>query len=171
MKAHLLHLLHRLDRLDRALSRRAATADNGSRGLHLLTHAGDGWLWGFLTLLPVGMWRAKAAWGGSLAGVALVVFILKHIVRRTRPRTIAGLFHAEIDAFSFPSGHGARLGVLCAWVLRHRPRFFAPTLLLTLLIGWSRVRLGIHTVGDVLAGWGLGLLVGWVGAAASRGES
>ena len=164
MHTRLHNLIRRLDRLDRALSRPLAAAGNGSRGLHLVTHLGDSWLWAAVCLLPVGSWQAKGGWGACLGAAALIVLALKHTVRRPRPRTLPGLFSPGIDRFSFPSGHAARLGLLAVWALRHSPRNLAPALIFGLVVGWSRVRLGIHTLGDVLAGYGVGALVGWVGA-------
>ncbi|RMD59279.1 phosphatase PAP2 family protein, partial [Candidatus Parcubacteria bacterium] len=60
----------------------------------------------------------------------------------------------------FPSGHGARVGVNLVWLPHLVPggRLWAP--LLALWIGWSRVALGIHYVGDVVAGCLVGMVIG-----------
>ncbi len=68
---------------------------------------------------------------------------------------------------SFPSGHSLNaavvyltLGSMLAGLSReraHKLYFFTVALLLTLLVGVSRVYMGVHYPTDVLAGWFAGL--------------
>lgn len=90
---------------------------------------------------------------------------LKEHFERGRPDVVAHL--VEEQSMSFPSGHsmvGAAtyltLGVLLGQtVARRREKiyFIAIALLLSFLIGLSRVYLGVHYPTDVLAGWAAGM--------------
>jgi undecaprenyl-diphosphatase len=92
----------------------------------------------------------------------LLVQIVKRTVVRTRP-ALAGLPAAlvrEPDRFSFPSGHAAAAMSVAFGYGVAFPALALPLLVLALLVGFSRVRLGVHFPGDVLAGQGLALGTG-----------
>jgi len=63
---------------------------------------------------------------------------------------------------SFPSSHAANtmaFASVCWWFTRQRIRWlwFA----IPIVVGWSRIYLGYHYPGDVLAGWVMGALIAW----------
>jgi undecaprenyl-diphosphatase len=109
--------------------------------------------------------RRWAELGVLVAGLAIVyagVDELKAAVDRPRPD--GGLVGAS--GSSFPSGHAAH-SVFYVWLavtiaVRLRPGMARAALLiaagvvLTVLVGLSRVYLGVHYMSDVSAGWALG---------------
>lgn len=100
---------------------------------------------------------------------------LKHLLRRPRPflvlpdvRLLVGMGHS----YAMPSGHATNttsVATVVWFFLKQRPelsavarRFFKGYLvLLVLLVGFSRVYVGVHWPGDVLAGTVLGIGVGY----------
>lgn len=107
-------------------------------------------------------WLLLGAWVVGVAGVGLLVRILKTQVARDRPEVRWAMEHG----YSFPSGHSAGTLVcygLLAWVWLTlarpaQPRWVVAGTVVTVLgVGVSRVLLGVHFVSDVLAGWLLGL--------------
>ena len=106
---------------------------------------------------------------GLLTGVAvgsgaILENAMKHAFARPRPDIVPHL--VDVYTLSFPSGHAMlsamaylSLGTLLARAqasTRLRALVFAISLLLTLVIGFSRVYLGVHWPTDVLAGWAAG---------------
>jgi undecaprenyl-diphosphatase len=98
------------------------------------------------------------------AGFALsivVTSIVKFAVRRRRPAGDWGSFYRKTDPHSFPSGHASRTITMTIVVMAGRwPLIGAALLLWSLLVGSSRIILGVHYLYDVLAGYLLGLGIG-----------
>jgi membrane protein DedA with SNARE-associated domain/membrane-associated phospholipid phosphatase len=107
-------------------------------------------------------WVEVAVLVGALAISHLAVPLLKEGLERPRPE--GGLVDTSGDAY--PSGH-ATYSVLYAWLavtvaVRVRPgltyasALIAGGILLTVVIGLSRVYLNVHYLSDVSGGWALG---------------
>lgn len=164
-------LLTRLDARDRALFLRWVIGDRtplrAMRAWTLLTHLGGARLSILAVLLPMFFAGAalqlvaiKAAWVLALSHA--VVQVIKRRVLRERPsvRVIAST-HVEVpDKFSFPSGHSAAvMSVAMVYAVAY-PSLGVPLMLLASLVGWSRVRLGVHYPGDVVAGQLIAIVTG-----------
>lgn len=101
-------------------------------------------------------------------GGAMLNTGLKHSIARVRPVVVPQL--VEETSYSFPSGHAQvaaivflTLGVILSReepTLKRKRFVLASALGLTLLVGFSRVYLGVHYATDVLGGWTIGL--GWL---------
>jgi undecaprenyl-diphosphatase len=117
---------------------------------------GDGVIWyALMAVLCVAGYHHAAIHMGvtGLAATALYRH-LKRWTRRPRPfRAHAGIVARmpPLDEFSFPSGHTLHAVVFTLVALAHAP-WLAPLLApFTVLVGMSRVVLGLHYPSDVLA--------------------
>ncbi len=100
----------------------------------------------------------------AIVGATILSFSIKAGIERPRPDLFP--HGAPVYTASFPSGHATgaaatylTLGALLARFQRHRRLkiyLLALATILTLLIGLSRLYLGVHWPSDVLAGWTLG---------------
>ena len=71
------------------------------------------------------------------------------------PQTVHRLISHVTDP-SFPSGHAtAAMAIAVAALLLH-PRIGTPVIAVALLVGYSRIYVGVHYPGDVVAGWLIG---------------
>jgi undecaprenyl-diphosphatase len=117
----------------------------------------------FAYLLLVGKHRTGWFMAFAVLGGTIISTVLKMLFDRPRP-DLTGV--AEVFSASFPSGHATVSAVVFLTIgamlaesspERHLKRFFVGVAIaLTLLIGVSRVYLGVHYPTDVLAGWSLG---------------
>ncbi len=121
---------------------------------------------GVMTTIALRQRLLAAAWAAAAAGGALVDAVLKMTIHRTRPEFAAAFLHGS--SYSFPSGHAMGsvigYGFLAYAIVKTRQRrgwqralAFAAATLLALLIGVSRVYLGVHYPSDVAGGWAAGL--------------
>ena len=100
----------------------------------------------------------------ALVGSALLNVAAKHFFGRARP-TLWDSISPE-TTFSFPSGHAmgsmtlAAVFVLLAWRTRWRWWVMALMVPFVLMVGASRIYLGVHFPSDILAGWAAALT--WV---------
>jgi undecaprenyl-diphosphatase len=100
----------------------------------------------------------------AVAGGSLLSALLKLAFERPRPLIVPHLIGA--DSPSFPSGHALNssvtfltLGLLLAKTEQRRAvriYLISAAILLSILIGCSRVYLGVHWPSDVVAGWCVG---------------
>ncbi len=124
-----------------------------------------------VALVVARYWWSAALMVVATGGAAALETLLKLVVGRPRPHLFPHVVTA--DGSSFPSGHAtntcafALVTLYVLWhVVQHRGLTAAATLLLiavVLLVGLSRIVLGVHYPSDVLGGYALG--VAWVGSA------
>ena len=140
--------------------------------LAVLTAPGLSWF-RFVVFLPVLVLlvRRQAWWTAAWLVTAVVLIgpltgLLKIYFGRVRPDFAEG--GARLESLSYPSGHSSGIATLVtvalimAWPLlagRARHWALAGGVLLVLLVGLTRMWLGVHFLSDVVGGWALG--VGW----------
>jgi undecaprenyl-diphosphatase len=117
-------------------------------------------------------YRALALLLAASAGGILLNDALKGLFARPRPDLALRL--TDVRSLSFPSGHAMQSAIIYLTLATFLARavqaralkayFVAFAFLLSFLVGFSRVYLGVHYPSDVLAGWCAGLawaLVCW----------
>ena len=120
-----------------------------------------------------GRWRLAVLVAAAASVAEGLNELFKLVFQRARP--MGGVVDPLPATYSFPSGHalvstvayGLAALIVARLYPRLRPLVLAATPLWLLLIGFSRVYLGVHWPTDVLAGFaagGLLLLAGWVAA-------
>jgi membrane-associated phospholipid phosphatase len=92
---------------------------------------------------------------------------LKVLVQAPRPFQVDSsvIQYVSESSFGMPSGHALVSCAVLGWVLLRHPKSSLMTWgipALIVLIGLSRVYLGVHYPSQVLAGWIVGLLLIWL---------
>lgn len=143
----------------------------GDTLMPMITMLGNGGiLWILLTLLLLLLPKYRKV--GVALGVSLILdlifcnIMLKPLIARVRPfdvNTAIELLIASPLDFSFPSGHTAAAFTSTAALYFSRSKLWIPVLLLSVLIGFSRLYLYVHYPSDVLGGAFLGIVFGFFG--------
>lgn len=144
----------RPDQRSRAVARRVA-------------HLGDSVLWlagalaAYLATRRAGRSPARARQLLLLLLLsAATTLALKALVRRARPGPLEPLMAGPgPDQHSFPSGHAVRMAAIAVWAGSIHRGWGVAAALLAAAVGWSRIRLGVHFVGDVVVGYAVGGIV------------
>jgi membrane protein DedA with SNARE-associated domain/membrane-associated phospholipid phosphatase len=134
-----------------------------------ITRLGSGWVTYPLATLAAIVLAARRRWmefWALVIGTALIAVFVPDIKAWThRPRPPDPITPA--GGFAFPSGHSAQ-GTLYTWLaitlalrvvpgIKRRSLVISAGIILTVLIGLSRVYLRVHWLSDVSSGWALGV--------------
>lgn len=118
----------------------------------------------FLFFVQRRRWGDALFWAIAVGGAALLNLGAKHSFGRIRPDLWLSI--APETTFSFPSGHAmgsmalAAAVLVLAWPTRWRWLVLILGSFFVLMVGLSRVYLGVHYPSDILAGWAASLA--WV---------
>lgn len=137
-----------------------------------ITALGGGTVVAFVTLAVLGflLLRRKLALTllvlAATAGGGLLSALLKDAFGRDRPSHIPHLM--EVTSPSFPSGHSMLAAVIYLTLAallgrttqRRREKYYilGVAVIIVILVGLSRMYLGVHYPTDVLAGWSAGIV-------------
>ena len=112
-------------------------------------------------LLLIGRWRTALLVLVTVGGGQILSSLLKLGIDRPRPDLVPHL--VDVQTLSFPSGHAMMsavtyltLGSMLAGIVPGRATriyVLGVAVLITLMVGVSRIYLGVHWPSDVLAGW------------------
>ena len=91
----------------------------------------------------------------------MVVTLIKFIVRRERPAPPGEFVTFQYDAYSFPSGHAARMAALAVSIAFFFPSFSLAMAAVALGVAIARVAVGIHFISDIVVGLAVGAIVAW----------
>lgn len=129
-----------------------------------ISRIGDG---GFYLALAVLLALYEPQFGAIFLSIGLLAYaielpvylLLKNTIKRDRPCDSLP-FEAYIkpsDKFSFPSGHAAAAFVFATLIAHFYPTFDVFAYMLALMVGISRILLGVHYPTDIVAGAVLGM--------------
>ena len=92
--------------------------------------------------------------------------VLKHGIKRDRPCKVLSGVHPRIspsDLFSFPSGHTAAAFLIATLIGHSFTVLLVPVFIWALLVGVSRIYLGVHYPSDIIAGLFIGVFCAFAG--------
>ena len=120
----------------------------------------------YLVLFPLILWCIDYSFGAVLAIFFLLSnflnIILKDLFQHPRPFDLnPGLNLSQATGYGMPSGHAQLAATVWgAIAIRvHKAWFWIVAVAIILLIGFSRIYLGVHFPTDVFAGWIIGAIL------------
>ncbi len=128
----------------------------------LITNLGNGFSVLLISALILICYKPKRKYLPLLAITILITMVLVELMKlgiaRPRPEIIHFI---KTSTSSFPSGHTAGVFAILALMQEEFPIGRWLWLSFAILVGFSRIYLGVHYLSDVLAGALLGYLVGY----------
>ncbi len=118
----------------------------------------------YVIILPLFYWfwnRVDAIRFTILICISIFINLgLKEFFHQVRPLDTAMI---DADGYAFPSGHAQQAVVIWGFLVLNRGKYFGFGIAIMIIIGISRLYLGVHWPLDVLGGWIIGgvLLVGF----------
>lgn len=140
--------------------------------MRFFSFLGDGQVW---LALCIFFFFFDIKLGVTLTISMIVQVILQQTIKRIFTRKRPYEQHIEItnvinppDRFSFPSGHTTAAFTTVFVFYYFFPQLFIPSLIVAIMIGFSRIYLGLHYPSDVIAGIGLGFVCAKIGIWCSK---
>lgn len=136
-----------------------------------LTYIGNKQTIALICILFLLLPSRRLSWGVPMSAAALGAAGIQHALKISfhRARPDLALHLIDQGGYSFPSGHSFSVLIfygmilfLCRHYMKNRSTANILTILLSfliVLIGFSRIYLGVHYPTDVLGGWSAGLCV------------
>jgi membrane-associated phospholipid phosphatase len=119
----------------------------------------------YLFLVPLILWCVDFGFGARLAFLFLLSSYLnvglKDAFQQPRPfDLVPGVQVIEPEGFGLPSYHAQSAVVVWGGIANwgRRNWLWVVSIVLTVLVGFSRIYLGVHFLTDVLAGWVIGIV-------------
>jgi membrane-associated phospholipid phosphatase len=118
----------------------------------------------YIGLLLIGYWTYNKRESIVTAFVLLTAIVsnywLKVTIANDRPPSGYWTPGADTPNYSTPSGHSHYSATFYGWLTARAKTYWMAiiAIVLTGLIGISRIYLGVHFLGDVLLGWGVGII-------------
>ncbi len=135
-----------------------------TRASRYLSKTGDGQLY---VLIAGYLYWLEGPEGLCLKAILLaflierpIYFALKNSLKRNRPEAALENFHSIVtpsDQFSFPSGHTSAAFMMATLLGYYFPQLIILLYCWAILVGFSRVVLGVHFPTDILVGIILGI--------------
>jgi undecaprenyl-diphosphatase len=131
-----------------------------------ISHTGNGYYYPLVPAVLL-LFDTRKAWIFFVTSLFAFVVelplykLLKNGIKRDRPCEVLLTVHRRIspsDQFSFPSGHTAAAFVMATLLSYFFPILSMPVFSWALLVGFSRIYLGVHYPTDILAGLVIGML-------------
>jgi membrane-associated phospholipid phosphatase len=119
----------------------------------------------YMALIAIGFWvidrRASTLTAFVLITSVVSNYWLKIIFKNPRPPSTNWLPGADASNYSLPSGHAQNSTTLWGWLGIKIKTWWMSVLsaVLIVLIGLSRIYIGVHWLGDIILGWAVGLLL------------
>lgn len=141
---------------------------NAPVGIEILARVASDIVWAAVFAVALAMLIRKYFWGAYRVAVPAVatysvVFVTEFLIGRARPDVLMPdetIQRASQDGMGFPSGHMATITVIMIvlWPYLTKPLRIA-AVVLVLLVGWSRVFMGVHFPLDIIGGFAFAVLV------------
>jgi membrane-associated phospholipid phosphatase len=119
----------------------------------------------YLILIAIDYWIVNKR-ASILTTYVLIISVvsnywLKIIIRYPRPPETNWLLGVEAVNYSLPSGHSQSSVIFWGWLSAKIKTWWMGVLSASLivLVGLSRIYIGVHWLGDVIIGWAVGLLL------------
>lgn len=150
--------------------REHCTSGVGDAVIPIITSLGNaGIIWIMFTVIMLCIKKYRKI--GIIMAISLILdlllcnIVLKPLIARPRPFTMRPWIELIIQPpgdFSFPSGHTAASFAIASALLFAKNRLWMPTMILAVVIAYTRLYLYVHYPTDILGGIAVGFISGFL---------